>query len=385
MSQRFIITGLVEKTLTSGKTQYIYRIQDTLTGKRAGEATSTKSKHQALTKAQRRCKELNEGVRGVSLKTVNDLLDHYMKTYTPAKPSTMALSKHSEAVLRRVMGTKALDDITPSFIKSAGITANVLSLLRNAFNAAVNDRLFTHNPCYGVNVPRGASTRDVDAYSIEEVKVIFSSIADKYRTATTPGHKQKYLMDFIRYGIHLCTGMRSGEVLGMQHGSWVKTGIYKVEHQMVRHKAGEVSDTQIIKRIDDNVSLALPKTDTSIRDVPIPKALLELMPDGDDGEFIFQSFKNPYLSQRASSEGWKKHVEEAGVRYLSLHNLRRTFATISITDHEENPMVVSSIMGHSSRAVGITGLYTVIRNVKKVPVVERMYQELLSDLAPSEN
>ena len=71
------------------------------------------------------------------------------------------------------------------------------------------------------------------------------------------------------------------------------------------------------------------------------------------------------------------------MRYLSLHNLRRTFATISITDHEENPMVVSATMGHSSRAVGITGHYTVIRSVKKVPVVERMYQELLSDLSPS--
>lgn len=380
MSQRFIITGLVEKTLPTGKTQYIYRIQDTLTGKRAGEATSTKSKHQALTKAQRRCKELNEGVRGVSLKTVNDLLDHYMKTYAPAKPSTMALTKHSEGVLRRVMGMKALDDINPSFIKSAGISANHLSLLRNAFNTAVNDRLFTHNPCHGVVVPRGASTRDVDSYSIEEVRKIFSSIADKYSSATTPGHKQKYLFDFIRYGIHLCTGMRSGEILGMQHGPWIKTGIYHVGHQMQRHGKDEVSEDHIIERIDDYTSLVLPKTETSIRDVPIPKALLELMPDGDEGDFIFQSFKKKHLSQRASNEGWKNHVEEAGVRYLSLHNLRRTFATISITDHEENPMIVSSIMGHSSRAVGMTGLYTVIRNVKKVPVVEKMYQ-LLSDLS----
>ena len=45
MSQdRFIIiTGLVEKTLPTGKIQYIYIIQDTITGKREGEATSSAS------------------------------------------------------------------------------------------------------------------------------------------------------------------------------------------------------------------------------------------------------------------------------------------------------------------------------------------------------
>lgn len=382
MSQRFIITGLVEKTLASGKTQYIYRIQDTLTGKREGEATSTKSKTQALTKAQAKCKALNEGLRGKSLKTINDLVDHYMETYRPDKASTHALALHSEKKIREVMGRKSLEDVNPSFIKTSGIHANHLSFLRACYKVAIQDRLWTHNPCLGVRVSRGATTRATDSYSIEEVKVIFESIANKYRTATTPGHKQKYLMDFIRYGIHLCTGMRAGEILGMQHGPWMKTGIYHVGHQMQRHGKDEVSENQILERVDDYTSLVLPKTDTSIREVPIPKALLDLIPPCEDG-FIFQSFKNNHLSQRASNEGWSKHVNDTGVRYLSLHNLRRTFATISITDHEENPMVVASIMGHSSRAVGMTGHYTVIRSVKKVPVVERMYQEILSDLAPS--
>lgn len=382
MKDRFIITGLVEKTLPTGKIQYIYRIQDTLTGRREGEATSTKSKSQALTKAQAKCKALNEGLRGKTLHTINDLLNHYMETYQPAKPSTEALNRHSESVLREIMGKKALDDVTPSFLKSCGIYSNHLSLLRNAYRVAISDKMWNHNPCLGISLPLGATKRDTDAYSIDEIRTIFSHISDLYTTEDRPGHKQKYLFDFIRYGIHVCTGMRSGEVLGMQHGPWMKTGIYKVEHQMVRHK-GEVSDTQIIKRIGRGVSLALPKTDSSIREVPIPKALLDLIPHREDGEFIFQSFKNPHLSQRASNEGWSKHVKEAGVRYLHLHNLRRTFATISITDHEENPMVVSSIMGHSSRSVGMTGLYTVIRSVKKVPVVEKMYQELLSDLSPS--
>ena len=379
---RFIITGLVEKTLPSGKIQYIYRIQDTLTGKREGEATSTKSKHQALTKAQVKCKALNEGLRGKSLHTINDLLDHYFETYQPAKPSTEALNRHMEGVLREVMGKKALDDINPSYIKTCGIYSNHLSLLRNAYRVAISDRLWTHNPCVGISLPLGATKRTTDSYSIDEIRTIFSHISDLYTNEDRPGHKQKYLFDFIRYGIHVCTGMRSGEILGMQHGPWMKTGIYKVEHQMVRHN-GEVSDNQIIKRIGRGVSLALPKTDTSIREVPIPKALLDLIPHREDGEFIFQSFKNPYLSQRASNEGWNHHVNDTEVRYLSLHNIRRTFATIAITDHEENPMVVASIMGHSTQALGMTGHYTVIRSVKKVPVVEKMYQELLADLAPS--
>ena len=383
MSQdRFIITGLVEKTLASGKVQYIYRIQDTLTGKRSGEATSTKSKSQALTKAQAKCKSLNQGIRGKTLHTINDLLDHFFETYKPAKPSTEALNRHSESVLREIMGRKALDDINPSYIKTCGIYSNHLSLLRNAYRVAISDKKWTHNPCVGISLPLGATKRATDSYSIDEIRTIFSHISDLYTTEDRPGHKQKYLMDFIRYGIHLCTGMRSGEVLGMQHGPWMKSAIYKVEHQMVRHK-GEVSDSQIIKRIDTGVSLALPKTDSSIREVPIPRSLIDLIPHREDEQFIFQSFKNPHLSQRASNEGWSKHVEEAGVRHLHLHNLRRTFATIAITDHGVFLMVVSAIMGHSSRAVGITGHYTVIRSVKKVPVVEKMYQELLADLAPS--
>lgn len=105
MQDRYRLSNLIEKNLKDKK-QYIYRIVDTNTQKIIATATSTKSKRQALTKAQDKLNKLNQELDQTQLRTLEDLITYFLENFknTSKRQSTYRSREKQSHQLLEILG-----------------------------------------------------------------------------------------------------------------------------------------------------------------------------------------------------------------------------------------------------------------------------------------
>lgn len=374
VAQRYRIGTLITRT-RNGREQYIYRIHDTTTGEIVGERTSTKSKSAALDKARKRRDELEAGaIRAGEIKTVGQLLDYFFDSYNPRSAGSLTQHRHHEKMIRKRLGPGfALDDLRDSTPAAHGLTRGQVQTLRTAINAAIRDKILTHNPVATSRVP--VAHKDKEAYSIPELRKIFEVFAQRDAEATTPLQQQLHRDDHTRYLISATTGMRIGELLAIEHGTLLHDDhTWYIDRQVYTQKPGTVpAPHQMIEHLGGQTYLTRPKTESSIRTVPIPHAICEAIPR-EDTRFLFRSFRHPYMSTKTASDRWMSAVRASGVRPRSLHVLRSSFLSIAIGDLGLPYTTAKAVVGHAKREV--TEKYITIRPEQKREMVEAVYNAI---------
>ena len=261
------------------------------------------------------------------------------------RPKTFAVYEGVIKHLERELGRIRLGILTPLQIQHAlgaigravkagkgnGRTAQLaLTTLRTALEQAVKWRMLSVNACIGVERPK-ASRREMHVWAEAHVEKFLASASAK---------NDKY---FPLWHLALATGMRRGELLGLQWSDIdLKEGTIKVQRQAVEvngyMQLGEVKTVAGKRRID------LPaETVRLLRKLKLKTAA--------KGPLVFATRNGkPWTGERVSRR-FKIAVKEAKVPELSFHELRHTHATLLLVEGV-SPKVVQERLGHSR--VGVT-------------------------------
>lgn len=150
------------------------------------------------------------------------------------------------------------------------------------------------------------------------------------------------------FGIYLClyTGMRLGEICALKWKNINTEAGYitvcaTVQRLSLEQENGEVKSQLFITD---------PKSETSLRQIPIPSFLIPALQKKsetttDDSFFLTSKTQRP-MEPRTFQYKYKRLLHQAGVPYYNFHTLRHTFATRCITCGMD-PKTLSEILGHS--------------------------------------
>lgn len=386
MQDRYRLSNLIEKNLKDKK-QYIYRIVDTNTSHIIATATSTKSKRQALTKAQDKLNNLNQELDNTTkLKTLENLIIYFLKNFknTSKRQSTYRSREKQCHQLLEILGKNtALTDIKPTTLEAnKELLEKHVICLKMAYKLAIRDRLLQFDPTNTVQVKKKNYSRDTKGtYTEEQIETLLSHLIKKHNETTQPTKKKLVFRDIVFICTSLCTGMRQAEILGMQQGEWQTTGFYEVKQQLVKYNKNYVIDGEQITPINNSIALSTPKTINSIREVYIPEPIRNLYKDllPSSKGFIFATVKCPYTSHSGLQNIWSNIMkdETLEIPHYSLHSLRGTFTTLALAEYNQNLYTTQKVLGHSTnRSIGATSYYIQIKQTQIKQLCQYMYDQL---------
>ena len=204
---------------------------------------------------------------------------------------------------------------------------------RSALEKAVQEELIRTNPAVGCKLPpkRG---REMQVPGREELQRFLIQ-------AQAEGYFELFLLD-------LCTGLRRGELLALQWDDLdFKTGALTVNKQVYEVKG--------------RLQVSVPKTRASIRRLVLPPGVVEVLRqyrERVDSRWIFPS---PVKEDMPMTPGAVRRrlqiiLERAGCKRIRFHDLRHTFATLSL-ESGMDVKTLSAMLGHVSAATTLD-IYT---------------------------
>lgn len=225
-----------------------------------------------------------------------------------------------------------IDSITRLDIKRYLISLNIKTISKNVYKScikeifefAVDDGVIAHNPALGIRLPPDTK-EDVQYYSKKEVSKLLS---------VAHGIMKVYLL------IAFNTGMRIGEILGLQLSDIKEDGYIH------------------IKRTRTKGMIGTGKTNNAIRKVPYPISIYDdikkIQPK--DNIFLFGNIDDAMLLRSQ----WKKVCLDAGVPKYKLYSTRHTYATHMLQKNIISINELSGLLGHSSPKVTLEHYSSVI-------------------------
>jgi len=214
-------------------------------------------------------------------------------------------------------GDRDIDEITRLDIKKFLMSLQIKTkapyktVLSNVFELAVDDNVISSNPVANIRLEKQPK-KQVEYFSKEEVKTILDVVPD--------GPLRVYLL------IAFNTGMRSGEILGLQLGDFEKDHIS-------------------IKRTRTLGVIGSGKTYKAQRKVPYPSFILnEVKKIQTDNIFIFGKIDD---ASKLNYQ-WYKYLGIAQVKRIRLYCTRHTFATTMLQDNIVSINELAGLLGHSS-------------------------------------
>lgn len=306
--------------------------------------------------------ELEHGLYGKeSLITIDDWFHTWIKEYKEpsVKRGTVGVYEDTyDSYIKKTLGKKKLKDLRPEQIqnlfntlKADGYSRSTIELvsvvLSGMYTQAYKNQLVRSNPVPHTTLPKMNDKTERRVLTRDEQEIFLN---------TAKSHQYGYV-----YELALSTGMRSGEIRGLEWSDIdFQNRIIHVKGTLVQNRFGFYKD--------------LPKTGSSYRDIPMLDNVYHLLkerrktqieqklllgPDWQpadklDNLVITTNFGRP-LGKAYLNNGIKaiiKKIEKTGQTfdYITFHGLRHSFATRCIENGME-PQVLKAIMGHSKLSI----------------------------------
>jgi integrase len=195
------------------------------------------------------------------------------------------------------------------------------------FRSAVDDRVIAMSPCRGIRLPRTQSRRVVPLET-EQVLALAEVMPERYRALVV---------------LAAGTGLRQGEAFGL------RLPYVDMLRRFVR------VEQQLVLLPGKPPFLAPPKTPASLRAIPLPAVVLEVLarhlaafPVGQDQLLFTNDRDGPISRTRFSEAVWQPAIARAGLpRGTRFHDMRHYYASLLIR-HGESVKVVQARLGHAS-------------------------------------
>ena len=369
MANRKVDTGIVQRGDSYFFTAYLgYDMNGKQIRKTATftpPSGMTQRKADALAKEnyiefKNRCKgmsTLNESMR------FKDLVEEYLKVYTPNRLKPITAYNYEKMINYHFIdafGNKKLKDISTALLTSFFNTHKIINkdgelvtlkyatakklytILQSVFSFAVSQRYIKESPAKDVILPSKNCLQDDKRKFLNEDELPkFLAMFDGYSDFNT-------MIKVLLY-----TGMRSGELLGLQ---WEDLDFDRKQIH-INHTLSDVGG---------NHFLTTPKTKGSKRIISMNTTVYELLkehkrhqrmlqlslPSFEHPEMVFTSATGNYKDRSCLNTSFRRFLKNTDFDFLTLHCLRHSNATLLLNSGVDLK-IVSEHLGHSD--VGTTG------------------------------
>lgn len=242
--------------------------------------------------------------------------------------------KEISSITRNEVMLFSHDLLVSGGIKANGLSPktvnNILSVLKNIFEFAVKEKEL--------------KLTDISDIAVKQpLKPMRILSRNEQRTLN------KYLYNnpsLCHLGILLClyTGLRIGEICALKWDDiYIEDQYLYVHHTMQRIQNFTTSEKKT------EVIIQAPKSDCSIRKIPIPDEVLQLLiPIKEKGSaFFLTGTEHRYIEPRSMENHFKRVTQKCNIYNVKFHSLRHTFATRCI-ELGFDIKSLSEILGHAS-------------------------------------
>lgn len=255
---------------------------------------------------------------------INTHIKPFLGQYAISKISTQQVEAYIDNQLAngRLDGQGAL---------SAKTVSDILAIIKSSMEYAGYHDIYTVCKLGKLNIkhPR----KDIRVLTLQEQKLLMHVLLTD--------------IDLSKFGILLAlyTGLRIGELCALQ---WedisLDNAILKVQKTLLR-----IQNTDKAASARTKVIITVPKSKSSIRDIPIPDFLIPIAKQFSDSPkaFVLSGDQVKYVEPRTMQNRFKQYVEACGLEDANFHVLRHTFATRCIEVGFEIKSL-SEILGHAN-------------------------------------
>jgi integrase len=228
-------------------------------------------------------------------------------------------------------------------LADAGLSARSIGhthrVLHRALGQAVQWNMIPRNPCDGATAPRATRT-EMKVLTPEQVRAILAA------TTEHPAH--------ALYALAITTGMRAGELLGLQWGD-------------IDLHAGRLTVQRALQQQNEaGLVFVMPKTARSRRMILLSQRAIDALRIHRDGQsfrrkqagttwrdldLVFAGPTGGPVDPSWSRQTFYAALDAAGIPRVRFHDLRHTAATLALMQGV-HPKVVSDMLGHGT--IGLT-------------------------------
>ncbi len=225
------------------------------------------------------------------------------------------------------------------------------AMCRKALEKAVADGLIRVNPAIGCKLPP-KKAKEMQVLTKEEMqRFLIQAKADGY---------------FELFLLELCTGMRRGEIAGLQ---WEDLNV----------QTGELHICRQVTTVKGAIHISAPKTKSSIRTVILPPDIVTILVEYKkkvNSRWMFPSPKKEDTPRHPSAilKILDRTLERAECKHIRFHDLRHTFATTALANGMDIK-TLSTIIGHISAETTLN-IYTHITDNMQRSAADKIEQGL---------
>jgi len=255
---------------------------------------------------------------------------HYSEIYLKSKQHLKDYSKKEQHVadINKFFGEIQIDKITRGDVKdwvqmrldmgnSPKTVKNYLVSVRGILHEAIDREAITQNVAQNIKMP-SHKPNEIEPFTGAEVKLLLKQ-ADKFFKL------------YLAIGFY--TGMRMGEIIGLMYSD------FDFEKKVI-----------YIKRSIYKGKVTTPKTEGSIREVPILDDLLPYLKKSSKSLWLFHSPDGSRLNTFGQHhyEIWAKLLQQCGIKYRKPGSTRHTFIVSMLKNSGLSILEIAQMAGHTT-------------------------------------
>lgn len=274
---------------------------------------------------------------GVSIRVKESTLARYrylLEAHILPSLGNMSVKNINSSHIADFAQSKLQGDFGKGKPLSANSVRDLLTIIRSVLELAVAEKLIDSE--ININFPK-SHQREIRVLSKQEQRALENVLLGKY-------------IDRYSLGVLLClyTGMRLGEVCALRWSDIdIDSKVIRISKTAQRIQNKDTEDNRKTRIIVDN-----PKTHASMREIPMPEFLAELLSDYKKADefYVLSARKSHPADLRSLQNRFKSILSAANIESVNFHALRHTFATRCI-EAGVDAKSLSEILGHANVSI----------------------------------